>query len=378
MRKFSKMTSSQEFNFQFYFNLVKQKEIAWHVFVKLMEDLSYSDVDRLKYLNANLLTELTISHSDMDQLKYLNVILMNKFKDSIKRTDIEKSEVSHDSHESNEDNIEFSEKENIKVDHDGKIEGISCDSKIEISENENLEVGYDMSDEIITEISIPSKEERHQDLNSQIDDKRKCHSCGKSFTAAQTLKKHIYTVHEGHKDYECDTCDKTFSQAEYLKKHIHRTHEGHKNSCKSSGKSFFQVSNLKAHTRRVHSCHKDFLSKPKNDHKENKTEAEIIKSTVESQETNKIKQEALELEDEMPIFESDSTYLNNEIKQEIVAQSIVDFRYDIKREESTLDDMPNFEMDSTYLDKGASTYYVTSILAIFDPPLPPVIMCHHF
>ena len=78
---------------------------------------------------------------------------------------------------------------------------------------------------------------------------------------------------------------------------------------------------------------------------------EIKQSKVESQEKNKIKQEALELEDEMPIFESDSTYLNNEIKQEIVAQSIVDFRYDIKREESTLDDMPNFEMDSTYLDK---------------------------
>ena len=48
---------------------------------------------------------------------------------------------------------------------------------------------------------------------------------------------------------------------------------------------------------------------------------------------------------------SDSTYLNNEIKQEIVPQSMVDFRYEIKREESTLDDMPNFEMDSTYLDK---------------------------
>ena len=78
---------------------------------------------------------------------------------------------------------------------------------------------------------------------------------------------------------------------------------------------------------------------------------EIKKSKVESQETNKIKQEALELEDEMPIFESDSTYLNNEIKQEIVPQSTVDFRYEIKREESTLDDLPNFEMDSTFLDK---------------------------
>ena len=78
---------------------------------------------------------------------------------------------------------------------------------------------------------------------------------------------------------------------------------------------------------------------------------EIKQSKVESQEKNKIKQEALELEDEMPIFESDSTYLNNEIKQEIVPQSTVDFRYEIKREEFTLDDLPNFEMDSSFLDK---------------------------
>ena len=76
----SKYTASQEVNFQFYF---KQKEITWHGFVKLMEDLSYSDVNRLKYLNAILLTELTVSNSDMDRLRYLNVILMNKFKESI-------------------------------------------------------------------------------------------------------------------------------------------------------------------------------------------------------------------------------------------------------------------------------------------------------
>ena len=30
-----------------------------------------------------------------------------------------------------------------------------------------------------------------------------------------------------------------------------------------------------------------------------------------------------------------------------------------------------------FFTKGASTYYVTSILANLDP-LPPVIMCHHF
>ena len=55
----------------------------------------------------------------------------------------------------------------------------------------------------------------------------------------------------------------------------------------------------------------------------------------------------------MPIFESDSTYLDKEMKEEIIPQSIMDFRDkdEIKREVSTLDDMPNFEKDSNYLDE---------------------------
>ena len=70
-------------NFQYYVDSVKHKKIHWNVFEKLMEDLSHSDMNRLKYLNAILLTELTVSYSDMDRMKYLNVILMTKFKDSI-------------------------------------------------------------------------------------------------------------------------------------------------------------------------------------------------------------------------------------------------------------------------------------------------------
>ena len=50
--------------------------------------------------------------------------------------------------------------------------------------------------------------------------KHKCESCGKSFSQAETLKKHIDSVHEGHKDgdHECVSCHKSFSQAEYLKR----------------------------------------------------------------------------------------------------------------------------------------------------------------
>ena len=66
--------TAQHLNFQYYVDKVKQKKIPWSVFMKLMEDLSYSDVNRLKYLNAILLTEVTVSYSDIERLKYLSVI----------------------------------------------------------------------------------------------------------------------------------------------------------------------------------------------------------------------------------------------------------------------------------------------------------------
>ena len=50
-----------------------------------MEDISYSDINRLKRLNAVLLMELTTSHSDMDRLKYLNIILLTELKNFIQR-----------------------------------------------------------------------------------------------------------------------------------------------------------------------------------------------------------------------------------------------------------------------------------------------------
>ena len=124
---------SHDCNFQYFLDLVKEKKMTWRVFVKLMEDLSYVDVNRLKYLNATLLTELTVSYSDMDRMKYLNVILIGKFKDFIQI----------------DDDIEVSENTNLEVDHDlndEKIKELSSDSDVEISgirKNEKLD-NFDM------------------------------------------------------------------------------------------------------------------------------------------------------------------------------------------------------------------------------------------
>ena len=72
--------SEDNINFQTYVNEVTDGKICWNIFINLMKDLCYSDIDRLKKLNATLLTELTINFSTMDRLKYLNEILSKYIK----------------------------------------------------------------------------------------------------------------------------------------------------------------------------------------------------------------------------------------------------------------------------------------------------------
>ena len=53
--------NSEEINFQLYVDLVKQNKLHWNIFINVMQDISYSDINRLKILNAILLSELTIA-----------------------------------------------------------------------------------------------------------------------------------------------------------------------------------------------------------------------------------------------------------------------------------------------------------------------------
>ena len=66
----------EEINFKTFVDGGKQKEISWKFFTTLMHNLSYSDIKKLRKLNAILLTELTMNYSDIDKMKYLNEILL--------------------------------------------------------------------------------------------------------------------------------------------------------------------------------------------------------------------------------------------------------------------------------------------------------------
>ena len=97
--------NSEEINFQHYVDLVKQKGMHWNLFVDVMEDISYSDADRLRRLNAILLNELTMDYSHIDKSKYLNVILLREFKNVIqKKHEIEVSQ-NEDFDNSEESNV---------------------------------------------------------------------------------------------------------------------------------------------------------------------------------------------------------------------------------------------------------------------------------
>ena len=52
-----------------------------------------------------------------------------------------------------------------------------------------------------------------------------CETCGYSCFRPETLKRHKYTVHEGHKDHQCIFCLESFTQSWTLRRHVNTFHK---------------------------------------------------------------------------------------------------------------------------------------------------------
>ena len=66
-----------------------------------------------------------------------------------------------------------------------------------------------------------------QDEGVQVssNDKIKCQFCSKNITK-KYMRDHINSVHNVQKDHKCDSCGKAFSKAGNLKRHINSAHNG--------------------------------------------------------------------------------------------------------------------------------------------------------
>ena len=119
---------------------------------------------------------------------------------------------------------------------------------------------FDQEDGILenkeSELSInTTSNEKKSNENGEIQNSESgfCESCGKSFSSESYLRQHIYTVHEGHKDYHCDSCGKSFGLSSTLRSHIKAIHEGPKDyKCQSCDESFSRALSLKKHIRTIH------------------------------------------------------------------------------------------------------------------------------
>ncbi|XP_071246268.1 zinc finger protein 135-like [Salvelinus alpinus] len=94
-----------------------------------------------------------------------------------------------------------------------------------------------------------SNAEQHKTLSGNRPRSHICDHCGKNFTTATNLKRHLLYL-SGEKPYMCSECGKRFTQAGSLKTH-QRTHTGEKPYiCTRCGKAWSDYGNLKRHMRR--------------------------------------------------------------------------------------------------------------------------------
>ncbi|CAB0029486.1 unnamed protein product [Trichogramma brassicae] len=86
-----------------------------------------------------------------------------------------------------------------------------------------------------------------------------CDKCEKKFGRKDHWLFHQKTVHEIRRYFECDKCEKKFVHKQYLFLHQKTVHEGRKDhSCDKCEKKFGRKWDLLLHTRTVHEGRKDF------------------------------------------------------------------------------------------------------------------------
>ena len=82
--------------------------------------------------------------------------------------------------------------------------------------------------------------------------KFKCKACGKNFSSAFGVKRHISSVHEKKKPFSCDKCQKCFALKDELRKHRESVHKETTYPCTQCDKVLDSNITLTRHIKTVH------------------------------------------------------------------------------------------------------------------------------
>lgn len=87
-----------------------------------------------------------------------------------------------------------------------------------------------------------------------------CEFCKKTYANADSLKRHVVSVHMNLRPYQCRVCNKTFQEKSVLKMHEARHNDDRPFVCEVCKKSFICKSHLKVHMM-THVTEKTFVCK---------------------------------------------------------------------------------------------------------------------
>ena len=81
--------------------------------------------------------------------------------------------------------------------------------------NKNIEI----ESETLKSEPNQQTEPESKETQNEINEKRTCEVCNKSFTQNNNLQRHL-KIHIGQKPSKCQICEKSFAQNDYLKSHL--------------------------------------------------------------------------------------------------------------------------------------------------------------
>ncbi|XP_034235066.1 zinc finger protein 568-like [Thrips palmi] len=91
-----------------------------------------------------------------------------------------------------------------------------------------------------------------------ISSSHKCVICGKKFSSARQLKRHVIAEHETPQGYNCTSCDKLFKTLALFNHHVTFVHST-SHQCLYCDESFEGMQRLNDHIRTAHSCKHRFM-----------------------------------------------------------------------------------------------------------------------
>ena len=92
---------------------------------------------------------------------------------------------------------------------------------------------------------------RSQNTHSKME--KICEICGKTFTRARDLKRHVATFHQ-NVEVQCAKCGKTFTRVDSLKRHVEAVHRNDEVQCKKCFKIFNRKDIMERHQQKCCVC----------------------------------------------------------------------------------------------------------------------------